>query len=85
MDNNEFQASINNNAIHGETYQVDDFLNGIGKIDGVSSGRVIGTTCKVNFKDNVSNTRCTFPWGDHDTEEFTTACGNDVVTQYTIH
>ena len=65
-------------------YQVNQFYNGIGSINGVSSGRVIGIGCVVDFKDNQGTTVCTLNSGDYSASEFIGSCGNDVVTQYTI-
>ena len=84
LDVNTNQASINQAAVPGVVYQVNQFYNGIGSIDGVSSGRVIGIGCMVDFKDNQGTTLCVLPSGDYKASVFNDSCGNDVVTQYTI-
>ena len=86
LDDTRFQASINNNAVPGLLYQVDQFYNGIGKLNAVSSARVIGSGCIVAFKDNTGTTLCTLSSGDYMYQSFVydNGCGNDVVTQYTI-
>ena len=86
LDNIGNQASINNNAVSGVTYQVDQFYNGIGTINGVSSARVVGSGCLVAFKDSVGTSLCTLASGDYRFQSFAhdNGCGNDVVTQYTI-
>ena len=70
------RASINNNARKGTTYQI--------SIGGVSSARVIGGQCKVRFMDTNDNLRCELGAGSFVAVQFIDACGNDVVTQYTI-
>ena len=84
LNDSNFQASINNNAIPGVLYQVDDFLNGIGAISGVSSAKVSGVECTVAFKDSRGVDRCVLSSGNYAFTSFVPACGNDVVTQYTI-
>ena len=70
------QASINNKAREGMTYQI--------SIGGVSSARIIGDQCKIRFMDTNDNSRCELEAGSFSAEQFIAACGNDVVTQYTI-
>ena len=70
------QASIKNNARNGTTYQI--------SIGGVSSARIIGGHCKVRFMDANDNLRCELGAGSFVAVQFIAACGNDVVTQYTI-
>ena len=85
MDDTTWQASINDNAIPGESYPVDQFYNGIGTINGVTSGRIIGNGCNVAFKDSGGATRCVLSSGNYTGVQFINECGNDVVTQYTVH
>ena len=49
LDDNSYQASINLDAQIGVTYQVDQFYNGIGSVNGVSSSRITGDNCVVEF------------------------------------
>ena len=70
------QASINNKAREGITYQI--------SIVGVSSARVIGDECQVRFMDANGNLCCEVGEGEFQGNDFMANCGNDVVTQYTI-
>ena len=84
LDDNSVQASINDNAVPGQSYQVIDFYNSIDPTDGGSSSRIIGNDCVIQFKDNNGVTRCTLTTGEYAASNFISLCGNDVVTQYTV-
>jgi hypothetical protein len=82
LDDAKWQASINENAIAGTTYQVDAFYNGIGNINGVSCLRIIGEGCRVQFKDKSGSPLCTLAPGESCYHN--NGCGNDVITQYNV-
>ena len=69
-------ASIDDQIFQGRTYQIG--------ISGVSSVRIIGNGCKIQFKDRGGNEQCVLGAGDHYFATFSPACGNDRVTQYTV-
>ena len=50
----------------------------------VSSVRIIGNGCEIQFKDDGGNEQCVLGAGDHYFATFSPACGNDRVTQYTV-
>ena len=70
------QASIEYGAIQGNTYQI--------RVEGISSVRIIGRGCKVQFMESSGNERCVLDSGDHDFDQFHPICGNDAVTQFII-
>ena len=77
MDDNAYQPSINDHAVPGKSYQI--IPN-----PGISSSRITGDDCAVEFKDITGALRCTLKAGDHPFMSFHPLCGNDVVTQYTV-
>ena len=72
--------SMNMGAQIGVTYQVNDFSDWDNVR--VSSARISGANCEVEFKDKSGATRCTKKEGSYGGSYFTGPCGNDVVTQY---
>ena len=84
MNDKKYQVSKNIETIPGQTYDVDKFYNEIGGIDDVSSGRIIGSECIVEFKDNNGKTICFLTAGDYTIIDFQKQCGKDVVTQYSV-
>ena len=89
LDDNNYQASINDNVIPGEIYYVDQYYNGIGSIDGVSAVRVVGDGCVISFScaGCTAGQGCTLSAGDYPFDLFTRGrhCPNDVITQYRVY
>ena len=73
---------MNTQAKAGVVYEVGNFWNGIGSIDGISSARIAG--CTVRFMDVTGKKRCELPPGEYNASKFMSSCGNDVVTQYKV-
>ena len=86
LDDNTWQASINNYAYDEETYRVDQFYNGVGTINQVSSTRIIGHRCNINFKNIGGDIVCTLSAGSYDKSQFQSNnnCGVDVIIFYTV-
>ena len=82
LDDSSWQASENLNAQPGVVYTVSEFWNGIGRVNGISSGRV--GDCTVKFMSNNGDERCVLPEGNYTGGEFVKNCGNDVVAQYEV-
>ena len=64
------------------TYQIGPIGNG------VTSVRITGNRCKIQFKDNMNNEKCVLEAGDYTfPHEFPTnfRCDNDEITQYTVN
>ena len=72
---NSGKSSIDNEIFQGRTYQI--------SIGGVSSARIIGNRCQIQFKDSGGHAQCLLGPGDYSGAAFA-ACGNDRVTQYTV-
>ena len=85
LDDPLYQSSVNMVVDEGIVYQVQDFWNGVGSLDPISSGRIIGCTNQgVEFMDASGQKRCELTTGEYLATEFISRCGNDVVTQYEI-
>ena len=84
LDDRTWQASINQNAQAGKTYKTGCCWNGIGNIDGISSGTISSGCPNVTMKDTNNRTLCVLGPGAYTEGSFIPKCGNDVVTEYTI-
>ena len=85
LDDTSYQASVNMVVDAGIVYQVQDFWNGVGSLNAISSGRIVGCTIQgVELMDASGQKRCELTTGEYPAEEFISRCGNDVVTQYKI-
>ena len=68
---------IRRKNFEGRTYQ-------IGQIgDGVSSVRITGNRCKIQFKDNMNDEKCVLEAGDYEFSH--DGCEHDEITQYTVN
>ena len=85
LDDTSNQASVNMVVDKGIVYQVQDFWNGVGSLDAISSARIVGCTNQVvELMDASGKKRCELNAGEYPAKEFISRCGNDVVTQYKI-
>jgi len=84
IDDETWQASINRNAQAGKTYKIACCWNGIGNMEGISSGTISSGCPNVTMKDINNRTLCVLGPGSYPAGSFQPKCGNDVVTEYTI-
>merc|ERR1711962_774879 len=82
LDDQMWQASINQNAQAGKTYNTGCCW--IGSIDGISSGTISIGCPNVAMKDINNRTLCVLGPGSYPEGSFIPKCGNDVVAVYTI-
>ena len=69
---------IRRKNFEGRTYQLGQVGNG------VTSVRVTGNRCKIQFKDDMNDEKCVLEAGEDADANADARCENDKITQYTV-